>query len=74
MQWIKVEDQAAPEEPILVFCNICRSVHSVIFDYGEHCLIEYCHEDGAYTPGRGIKFDYWMPLPTAPQSDVDPHP
>jgi hypothetical protein len=66
MKWISVKERQPEKHPILVFCKICQTVHSVIYDYDSWRLSEDCDESGNYYAGTSINFDYWMEQPGKP--------
>lgn len=66
-RWISVAKKAPEQkDKILVYCKRCKKAHAVFYDYEAWCLPEWCEDGHWRSPGAEIKFDYWMPLPEAP--------
>jgi hypothetical protein len=67
VEWINKNNIPPIEKRILVFCNICKNIHSVEYSYDKYCLDEYCYESGHVCAGVNVLFDWWMPLPKPPE-------
>ena len=65
--WINRKDQEPLNHPILVLCTCCQTVHSVIYDYNDWVLAEWCDEDGPRSGGMSVDFVYWMEQPGRPE-------
>lgn len=79
-EWISVKDKSPSfdQRQILVFCEFCKSCHTVAQEGGSWALVEYCHPskklanltlEYCYSVDQEIPFKYWMPLPKEPCTD-----
>jgi hypothetical protein len=69
MGWIDARENPPILNKMLVFCQTCKNIHTVHYDYGGYCLAETCYDDGHLFTGKEIDFDYYMPLPKPPKSE-----
>lgn len=72
MNWTSVKDQKPPKKSIIVYCNSCKKVHMVTWDFNEYVTSVLHDQTGQYGMQVNAEdFDYWMPLPEPPKMEKD---